>query len=70
MDGCCSNCGEPIDVRRDYRKVVGYERIHRSAGGTNAVRLPDRTDEYLCARCVDKASSGVALQQASLMELK
>ena len=67
MGAYCANCGEPIKESRDYRKVIGYERIHRSAGGTNAVRLPERTDEYLCARCVDKASSGVALQQASLI---
>jgi hypothetical protein len=65
--GKCVFCGEPISVLTDYRQVVGWERIQRSAGGTNAIRLPDRTSQrFACRFCVDRQASGLAAAQQAL----
>ena len=66
-DGRCIYCGEQIDVSRDYRRVVGWERAHRSAGGTNAIRAPERGHEFACWWCVDKLVRGIASEQESLL---
>jgi hypothetical protein len=67
---CCenSNCRNPINPDADYRFVTGWERISRNgAGGTHAIRGPDRsTERFLCRFCVDKLADGVSLQQQTL----
>ena len=66
----CENesCRRPIAEERDYRLVTGWERISRSAGGTNAIRAPDRSAErFMCMFCVGKLADGVALGQQTLV---
>jgi hypothetical protein len=63
----CEFCHRPISLGADYRLVTGWERIARSAGGTNAIRLPDRTVErFACRWCIDKQASGLAIEQQAL----
>lgn len=65
---CCEFCGEPIEEGRDYRHVGGWERIQRSAGGTNAIRLPERSEQrFACRWCIDKQANGVSSAQQSLL---
>lgn len=63
----CNTCGAPIDVRKDFRKVEGYERIQREGGGTNAVALRKTSEEFKCKWCVDKAQRGISHDQGSLL---
>ena len=58
-----------INEATDFRRVTGYERISRNgAGGTHAIRAPDRTsEEFMCMFCVDKLAAGVSLQQQTLV---
>lgn len=64
----CMHCGKAINEQLDYRVVTGYERLHRAAGGTNAIRCPDRTAErYACWECVDKLANGVSPHQTALV---
>lgn len=65
--GGCVFCERPIDVTRDYRKVSGWERGHRPAGGTNAIRMPERSDTWACRGCVDRLGRGIAPEQTSLV---
>jgi hypothetical protein len=63
----CEICDQPIDTQRDYRLVTGWERITRSAGGTNAIRVPDRTAQrFACMFCIDKLANGVSPHQQTL----
>ena len=63
----CEGCGRLVDEATDYRRVTGWERISRSAGGTNAIRAPDRSaEEFMCMFCTDKVANGVSLQQETL----
>jgi hypothetical protein len=67
MSPTCEFCQAPISVGADYRIVTGWERIQRNAGGTNAIRLPDRTSErFACRFCIDRQSAGVSFAQMSL----
>lgn len=65
----CDGCKRVINEATDYRHVSGYERISRNgAGGTHAIRVPDRTSEvFMCMFCVDKLATGVSLQQQTLV---
>lgn len=66
----CAFCGSPINIDRDYRQVTGFERITRSQGGTNAVRLPDRSvQRFACKYCVDRQAQGISSEQISLYDL-
>lgn len=67
MSPICSFCNEPIREQSDYRQVTGWERIQRAAGGTNAIRLPDRSAQrYACQWCIEKQAHGIAYAQQSL----
>jgi len=65
----CEFCGNAISMDRDYRLVTGWERLSRNgAGGTHAIRVPNRTAErYACMFCVDKLAAGVSPFQQALM---
>jgi hypothetical protein len=65
----CEGCHRPVNEATDYRRVTGWERITRNgAGGTHAIRAPDRTsEEFMCMFCVDKLANGVSLQQQTLV---
>ena len=56
--GSCTYCGEPVDAQSDYRRVIAWER-RREQGGTNAIRAPERLDQWACRWCVDKLAQGV-----------
>lgn len=63
----CADCGDPVNLTRtsqDFRLVEGYERIHRSAGGTNALRLRRPRETFLCRWCVEKRSRGLVGQES------
>jgi hypothetical protein len=64
----CEICKRAINEAIDYRTVTGWERISRGgAGGTHAIRAPDRTAErFACMFCVDKLANGVSPQQETL----
>ena len=65
--GRCVFCQRLVSVETDYRQVTGWERVIRGVGGTNAIRVPDRSAErYACRFCVDKLASGVAIEQQIL----
>lgn len=62
----CQFCGESINALTDYQDVSGQERIHRPDGGTNGVRLPDRTSpRRACFDCVDRLANGLSVGQES-----
>lgn len=63
------NCRAPIVAERDVRFVTGWEAITRNgAGGTHAIRAPDRSAErFMCRFCIDKLASGVSLDQQVLV---
>lgn len=62
----CAFCGQPVAEDVDYRLVTGWERMKRSAGGTNAIRVPDRSiRRYACRWCVDKLANGISTEQAT-----
>jgi hypothetical protein len=63
----CSICGDPCDEATGYRRVTGWERIRRSAGGTNAIRCPERSEVFACMFCVEKRAKGVVEGQESLL---
>jgi hypothetical protein len=65
----CATCGDSIREEADYREVTGRERITRNgAGGTNALRCPDRSAEvFYCKLCTDRAASGVSPHQQALV---
>jgi len=50
-----------------YYEVTGYER-ERAQGGTNALRLRQRSGRVACQLCVDRAARGVAPAQGSLLD--
>lgn len=62
------NCRAPIIESRDVRFVTGWEEITRNgAGGTHAIRAPDRSaNRFMCRFCIDKLASGVSLDQQTL----
>ena len=62
----CIFCGQQVAANSDYRQVTGWERISRPAGGTNAIRVPERSQVFACRWCVDKLASGIALGQQTL----
>jgi hypothetical protein len=63
----CEFCQTPIQQGQDYRVVQGYERIHRDAGGTNALRLRKPLEQFACRWCVDKQANGISVDQASML---
>ena len=65
----CEGCKRVINEATDFRFVTGWERISRNGqGGTNGVRVPDRTAErFMCMFCTDKVAAGVSLQQQTLV---
>lgn len=63
----CVFCGEEIpSIRVGYRKVTGWEH-YRDAGGTNALALPERHDEWACEHCIDRQRRGLSVEQQSLL---
>ncbi len=66
----CEICKtEDIVPHRDYRLVSGWERIQRSAGGTNGIRVPDHSAQrFACMYCVDRMAKGLMGQQALLAD--
>lgn len=65
----CDMCGKLINEQIDYRQVTGWERITRGgAGGTNAIRAPDRSAEkFGCMFCIGKLADGVSPAQQTLV---
>lgn len=54
----CFYCGELIPSSRGaHARVTGWEKA-RKAGGTNALRVRERTGEWAHDRCVDMKSRG------------
>lgn len=48
----CCDCGKPIDPRRDYRQVQGWER-QRVGGGLHALKDRRETGKWLHKDCYD-----------------
>lgn len=66
----CKFCEKGIDpyAYTTYRFVNGWERAHRSGGGTNALRARTPLDEWACVYCIDKLSKGInPTQQGTLL---
>lgn len=63
----CKFCAAPVDRKSGFRRVSGWERIERQGGGTNAVALREPTEEFACRTCIDKQSSGISVDQGSLL---
>lgn len=63
----CSVCGEVVDERRQtvYNKVTGWEK-KRDQGGTNALRLREPDNEFMCVICMDKLTRGLSAGQMDL----
>lgn len=62
----CVFCGEAVNPEFDFRKVEGWERNRRSAGGTNAIRLRVQKDEWAHKFCIDKMARGIPANQGGL----
>lgn len=63
----CSFCQCMIDSNGvgTYQLVTGWSP-NRKQGGTNAVSLPHRHDEYACPECIDKLRHGIPVGQLTL----
>jgi hypothetical protein len=58
----CPFCHAPIEPgERVYHEVLGWE-TERKQGGTNAIRLRQRTGQRAHWRCVDRAQHGLSGQ--------
>jgi hypothetical protein len=49
-----------------YRRVTGWERARRSAGGTNGLSLPEHSNVYACDSCIHEMKRGISEGQATL----
>lgn len=65
MRTTCVFCGCQLDNEKPgvYQRVTGWER-NRTQGGTNAIRLPQRTPEWACHPCIDARVNGLEHQAA------
>lgn len=63
----CEQCEAPIDPKRDFRKVEGYERIQREGGGTNAVFLRKVSEVFRCSSCLKREQRGISTEQTTLL---
>lgn len=57
MNPKCVFCNDDVDPKQGYRKVTGWEQ-RRAAGGTNAVRLREASDQWACRWCIEKQAKG------------
>ena len=60
LDLRCKFCDLPVDPNQlgVYRYVKGWEKARRKGGGTNALRLRERTDTYAHSPCIDSEVRG------------
>lgn len=65
-DHACPFCGCAVTPRDAYRKVTGWERVHRPAGGTNAIKLREPLEVFACRPCIDLQASGISVGQGTL----
>lgn len=63
----CTFCEEPVDPQSGFRKVSGFERLHREGGGTNAVALRKPEEVFACRWCIDKQGRGISPEQETLL---
>lgn len=63
----CTFCGDPVDPRSGFRRVSGFERLHREGGGTNAVFLKKSEEIFACRWCIDKQKQGISPEQETLL---
>jgi hypothetical protein len=63
----CGFCGNMVETTMPgaYRKTTGWAPL-RSAGGANAIRLPEPSDEWAHGYCIDNAVRGIAVGQQTL----
>lgn len=64
----CTFCDAELDPRATttYQKITGWDHP-RSGGGTNALALAKRLEEFACYLCIDRQKHGVSLEQQSLV---
>lgn len=63
----CCFCGEDVDPRSGFRRVSGFERLHREGGGTNAVFLKESKEEFACRWCIERQKQGISPEQGTLI---
>lgn len=64
----CTFCGTEVDpyAHTTYQKESGWSH-RREGGGTNALALAQKHDEWACWTCIDKLKAGIPLEQQSLV---
>ena len=63
----CSACEKDLRPSQNpWQKVSGWER-KRHGGGTNALKLREAHQEWLCAECMVKRTLGGASEQGKLI---
>lgn len=58
MTVTCDFCGNDLDERYAYQKVIGWERS-RVAGGANQITLREPQPVFACDSCIRKLKSGI-----------
>lgn len=63
----CYFGGGEIDVTADgnFERVMGWCK-NRSAGGSNAVAVPERLNVWACSRCIERETQGLTRQSVML----
>jgi len=64
----CEFCGQPVDPAAlgTFQRTCGWTE-NRSAGGSNAIALPERTARYACHECIRLQRDGINPAQGSLL---
>lgn len=64
--GCCTFCGQRINVSVDCRLETGWTKA-RSTGGTNALKLREvHPDTWAHERCIEQIKRGISPEQQTL----
>lgn len=71
MNPSCVFCGTPVDPRRSYQRVVGWQRIAgvRASGahGGSDISLRETRDEWCCDPCMAKLRNGIHPEQRAFV---